>query len=126
MVGLLDEQQAKETVRGYLDSREWWFFMDPEHQGWIMEVEETFYSGSANDDFVAMLIPAIVPEAPVLGLYFGRKTRVTKGKLEAWLREKHGAPAEWRIGDEQDCLIFAKEAYWSVLPAIIGGWAGIK
>ena len=125
MVGLLDEQQAKDAVREYLESREWWLFIEPENQGRIQAVEKTFYDGPANEDFHALLLPRIAPGVPILALYLGGKKRLPRGKLESWLRGQPGVPAGFRIADEQDVLVFASNKDWMVLPAIIGRWAGI-
>lgn len=124
MVGLLHEDEAKTLVRGYLESREWWLFLDPENLGHIIDIEEKFYSGEANADFHLVMCPRMEGPQGVVGLCFGRKSRLPKEILEAWLREQ-GMPDEDTMGDKQDCLVFSDKEHWLILPSIIGGWAGL-
>lgn len=132
MVELHDEEGAKQKVRGYLDSHEWWMLIEPDAGGWMTTLENRFYSGEANADFHLLLLPG-VPELPLISaLCFGKKTRCTPDQMSAFLCEQSSEYAAMVAAGggapdltEQDILVLAHHPErWAYIPAALASWLG--
>ena len=125
---ILSNDQAKAKVREYLESKQWWLFLEPDPGGWTTAIETRFYKGKANVDFEVIMGVNIPGIHGIIGLCFGRKSRLSPKRLAAWLsKQMQGYTVTEADLKVTDVLVIGdstpEEAFaWG---AIIGGWAGI-
>jgi len=59
MVSLFDEEQIRGFIKQKLNSHDWWFLFPMNQFDILEDIEKSFYSGSANKDFILLLGPHI-------------------------------------------------------------------
>ena len=79
---LYSEEEAKDLLRGFLDSKEYWTFLAMDRLDVLTDIEEAFYSGEANVDF-HLTMGAYIPGGAVA---FAKKDRMSKAELEGILQ----------------------------------------
>lgn len=78
---LLDEDQIREKIRGYLDSREWWTIFPGQRMEVLVSIEQTFYADEKNGDF-HLLVGGFVPSQAIA---FAKKSHMNEAELEGIL-----------------------------------------
>jgi hypothetical protein len=82
---LFDEAETRTSIRGYLDSHEWWMFLalDGVGNSWVERIEEEFYTGDKGENGDFHLI--IGPLPGFSSIAFGKKERAAREGLETFM-----------------------------------------
>jgi hypothetical protein len=90
---LLTGGDAAAVINGRVATGAWWLFAICERRfnAFLGHLERCYYSGAANEDLEALLLPGITKGLGPIGIYLAKKTRMP---AEALQREfvAHGGP----------------------------------
>ena len=103
---LMTEDEARQRIRGYADSRDWWIipYVSEAAASVAAEVERRYYTGKANADFVILMGPYTAA--------FAHKRRMSAETLGALMGELSSAMTadEWsRALRAQDVIVVLDE-----------------
>ena len=81
-VGILADEDVHKIVVGCLKSNNWWLFIGVlGHLDLQIKVEEQYYRGNANDDFIVFVVPPAQIHSMVVGLALAHKKHMTSKQL---------------------------------------------
>lgn len=80
---LFEQNDALRCFAERVNSGEWWALvvLDPNSARFMAHVEETYYSGEANEDFELLMVYA--PKVGFIGIGLAKKTRMNADQLAA-------------------------------------------
>ena len=75
-----DEEGVRESLRVYIQSREWWMILPMDRTDALAQIERSFYEGEANGDFHLVAGPYL----PGGIIAFAKKSRMTPEQLSTF------------------------------------------
>ena len=123
-ISLQEVGNGRETVKRYLNSKEWWTIVafDEFSAAVMNEIEDTFYTGNKNGDFHLAIIPY---PALIIGLGFAHKRHMTQRQLKNLLLDFGAIKGIDDSNPEQDVLLpihFEKRDHGQFVISWLDAW----